>query len=117
MQSFPVHEMWAIPEREQSYGLGHLRFCVKVPARGVKGFWQEDKMCYSSLTQAASGMESHLSDSREVWDRSQKGTLEEPVAQPHEKSPALAHQGCFLWPKAKLKSELPYPLLFSCPWL
>lgn len=61
--------MWATPEREQPYGLGHLRFCVKVPTRGVKGFWQEDKMCYSSLTQAASGMESHLSDSREVWDR------------------------------------------------
>lgn len=25
--------------------LGHHRLCPKVPAGGVKGFWQEDKMC------------------------------------------------------------------------
>lgn len=99
-----LHEMWAIPEREPSCGWVILDLPESACWRS-EGIWAgRDVPLPSASSGTRNGVTSVKVKGPLGW-RSQKGTFEKPMAWPHD-----ATQGCFLWPKARLKSKLSHPL-------
>ena len=71
-------------------------------------------MCCFPVPQVPSGTESHLSGSRELEDKGlRRGSWKNPWHDPRRRVLLWPNQGCFLWPKARLKSKL--SCLFTFP--
>lgn len=77
----------------------------------MKGFWLEGKMCYSPLTQAAPGMELHLSRPRKYRTEVPEGDLGRSHGMTLWEESCLAHQDAFCGQRPSSSPSCPTPCI------